>query len=173
VLVVSVVDDRPLGLALGAIDYFVKPIGRESLLAALGRLAFTTKVRTRTVTALVIDADPEADGRYRRLLEPEGFRVMSAATGQAGADQARRLKPDLILLDVLLPDIDGLDLVAELKRDPATTEIPVWLTTPASLAPDEKARLNGNVIGVLERGDAALDALRSWLKPVAARRAPG
>jgi signal transduction histidine kinase/DNA-binding response OmpR family regulator len=173
VLVVSVVDDRPLGLALGAVDYFVKPIGRESLLTALGRLTFTTKVRTRTVTALVIDADREADGRYRRLLEPEGFRVLSAATGAGGLDQARSTKPDLILLDVMLPDVDGFELVAQLKRDSTTSEIPIWVTTPASLDPAAKERLNGNVLGVVERGDAALDALRGWLKPVASRRASG
>jgi signal transduction histidine kinase/DNA-binding response OmpR family regulator len=173
VLVVSVVDDRPLGLALGAVDYFVKPIGRESLLAALGRLTFTTKVRTRTVTALVIDADREADVRYRRLLEPEGFRVLSAVTGTGGLDQARSTKPDLILLDVMLPDVDGFELVAQLKRDSTTSEIPIWVTTPASLDPAAKERLNGTVLGVVERGDAALDALRGWLKPVASRRASG
>jgi signal transduction histidine kinase/DNA-binding response OmpR family regulator len=173
VLVVSVVDDRPLGLALGAVDYFVKPIARDSLLAALGKLTFTTKVRTRIVTALVIDADPEADARYRQLLEPEGFKVISAETGKSGLAQARARKPDLILLDVLLPDADGLDVVGDLKHDPATSEIPIWLTTPERLAPAEKARLNGNVMGVVERGDAALDALRAWLKPVAAHRASG
>ena len=173
VLVVSVVDDRPLGLALGAVDYFVKPIGRESLLAALGRLTFTTKVRTRTVTALVIDADHDADAGYRGLLEPEGFKVVSAATGQAGLEQARSLRPDLILLDVLLPDVDGFDLVGQLKRDPVTGEIPIWVTTPANLDQAAKERLNGNVLGVVERGDAALDALRGWLKPVASKPVAG
>src|SRR5206468_11224746 len=71
VMVVSVVDDRQLGLALGAIDYFVKPVSREPLLEALGRLTFTTTVRSRTVTALVIDGDAQAAARYRQLLEPD------------------------------------------------------------------------------------------------------
>jgi DNA-binding response OmpR family regulator len=83
-MVVSVVDDRQLGLALGAVDYFVKPISREPLLEAIGRLTFTTKVRTRTVTALVIDADSEAADRYRQALEPDGFRVIVASDGASG-----------------------------------------------------------------------------------------
>jgi signal transduction histidine kinase/DNA-binding response OmpR family regulator len=166
VLVVSVVDDRPLGLALGAIDYFVKPIARESLLDAIGRLTFTTKVRTRVVTALVIDGDPAADARYRGLLEPEGFRVISARDGASGSAQARELQPDLILLDVLLPDIDGFEVVANLKADPLTSSIPIWVTTPHNLRPEDKARLNGNVLGVAERGEAAMEALRGWLNPL-------
>jgi signal transduction histidine kinase/DNA-binding response OmpR family regulator len=166
VLVASVVDDRPLGLALGAVDYFVKPVSREPLLEALGRLTFTTKVRTRTVTALVVDADPDAAARYRSVLEPEGFRVLWAADRAAGEDQARSVRPDLILVDVLLGDRAAFDLVSELRHDPATASIPIWVTTPESLEPAEKARLNGDVMGIVERGDDALDALRRWLRPV-------
>ena len=172
IMVVSVVDDRQLGLALGAIDYFVKPVSRELLLEALGRLTFTTKVQTRTVTALVIDGDPEAPDRYRQLLEPDGFRVIGATDGTSGRRRAIEDKPDLILLDVLLPDVDGLELAAALHHDPATASIPIWVSTPGGLGPEAKARLNGNILGVLDRGDGALDALRGWLargRPVPAR----
>jgi DNA-binding response OmpR family regulator len=161
-----VVDDRPLGLALGAVDYFVKPIVREGLLAAIGRLTFTTKVRTRVVTALVVDADPEADARYRGLLEPDGFQVISARDGASGRELALTRSPYLILLDVLLPDVDGFELVAQLKRDPRTSAIPIWVTTPPDLRPEDKARLNGHVLGIAERGDAAMEALHAWLNPL-------
>jgi signal transduction histidine kinase/DNA-binding response OmpR family regulator len=164
VMVVSVVDDRQLGLALGAVDYLVKPVSRELLLEAIGRLTFTTKVRTRTVTVLAIDADPAALERYRRALEPEGFRVVGAADGAAGRQRAIDEQPDLILLDALLPDIDGFELTAALRHDAATSTIPIWVTAPGGLAPDLKARLNGNVQGVLVRGDDALASLRGWLE---------
>jgi DNA-binding response OmpR family regulator len=166
VLVVSVIDDRPLGLALGAVDYFVKPVARESLLDALGRLTFTTKVKSRVVTALVIDADAGAAARYRDLLEPEGFRVIATVDGVTGRNQAEELQPDLILLDLLLPDIDGFELVAQLKADPATSAIPIWATTPEALDAADKERLNGDVLGVVERGDQALFALKAWLDPL-------
>ena len=163
VMVVSVVDDRQLGLALGAVDYLVKPVSRELLLESLGRLTFTTKVRTRTVTALVIDPDPEALARYRQLLEPDGFRVIAETEGTPGRQRAIDERPDLIVLDAMLTDVDGFELAATLRHDPQTSAIPIWLTTPGTLAPDAKARLNGNVQGVLERGDEAITALRSWL----------
>jgi signal transduction histidine kinase/DNA-binding response OmpR family regulator len=172
VLVVTVIDNRPLGLALGAVDYFVKPVARENLLKSLGRLTFTTKVKSRVVTALVIDADPTAEARYRELLEPEGFRVVAARDGASGHRLAKDVKPDLILLDVLLPDTDGFDVAARLKADEATRSIPVWVTTPAALDARDKERLNGDVLGIVERGDAALAALRAWLNPLGAPPAP-
>jgi len=164
VMVVSVVDDRQLGLALGAIDYLVKPVSRERLLEAIGRLTFTTKVRTRTVTVLVIDGDRESPDRYRKLLEPDGFRVIAAHDAAAGHQRAIVDKPDLIVLDALLPDVDGFELASSLRKDPETASIPIWLTAPGGLAPDAKARLNGDVQGVLARGDDALVALRGWLE---------
>jgi DNA-binding response OmpR family regulator len=161
-MVVSIVDDRQLGLALGAVDYLVKPVSRDLLLEAIGRLTFTTKVRTRTVTVLVVDADRDALGRYRHALEPEGFRVIGARDGASGRQRAIEDKPDLILLDALLPDVDGFELTAALRGETAT--IPIWVTAPGGLAPDLKARLNGNVQGVLVRGEDSLDALRGWLE---------
>jgi signal transduction histidine kinase/DNA-binding response OmpR family regulator len=163
VMVVSVVDDRQLGLALGAVDYFVKPISREPLLEALGRLTFTTKVRSRTVTVLVIDGDAQAATRYRQLLEPDGFRVIHARSGGAGRQRAMDDHPDLILLDATLPDMDGFELAATLRHDAATSSIPVWMTTPGGLQSEAKSRLNGNVQGVLARGDDALVAMHAWL----------
>ena len=167
VIVVSVVDDAPLGFALGAVDYFVKPVAREALLGSLGRLTFTTKVRTRTVTALVIDADPVAGPAYRTQLEPDGFRVILATSGEEGMERARAERPDLILLDLILPDTDGPDLVARLKSDPATAEIPIWVTTRGDLDEGERARINGKVQGIVVRGGSGLDALKGWLDRIA------
>jgi signal transduction histidine kinase/DNA-binding response OmpR family regulator len=168
VIVVSVVDDAPLGFALGAVDYFVKPVAREALLGSLGLLTFTTKVQTRTVTALVIDADPEAGAGYRALLEPDGFKVIVAGSGAAGMERAREDKPDLILLDLILPDTDGPDLVARLKADPATSEIPIWVTTRGQLDEADRARINGKVQGIVVRDDTGFDALKGWLDRVGA-----
>ncbi len=166
VIVVSVIDDAPLGFALGAVDYFVKPVAREALLASLGLLAFTIKVRSHTVTALVIDADPEAGAGYRTQLEPDGFRVIVASSGEAGLARARHERPDLILLDLILPDSDGMDLIARLKADPATAEIPIWVTTRGDLDEEERARINGKVEGIVVRGGDGFDALKGWLERV-------
>jgi DNA-binding response OmpR family regulator len=167
VIVVSVVDDAPLGFALGAVDYLVKPVSRDTLLGSLGLLTFTTKVQTRVVTALIIDADPAAGASYRAQLEPDGFRVVVADSGEAGMQRARDERPDLILLDLILPDTDGLDLVARLKADPVTSDIPIWVTTRGDLDDRERARINGKVQGVMVRGGSGLDALKGWLDRIA------
>jgi CheY-like chemotaxis protein len=150
-------------MALGAVDYFVKPIARDPLLEALGRLTFTTIARTRTVTVLVIDADPDALQRYRELLEPDGFEIVASPDGRSGTRRAIEDRPDLIILDSELPDVDGFELTAALRNDAQTASIPVWITTPAGLAPEARARLNDNVQGVLARGDDAIAAMHAWL----------
>ena len=168
VVVVSVLDDAELGLALGAVDYFVKPVARESLLSSLGRLTFTTKVRTREVRVLVVDGDPEARERYQKLLGPEGFTVEVAGSGGEGLQAAVSNPPDLVVVDLTLPDLDGFELVARLKGDSRTAAVPIWAATKGDLTADEKLRLNGHVLGVVERGDRALTTLRQWLDRVAA-----
>jgi CheY-like chemotaxis protein len=112
----------------------------------------------------VIDADEGALGRYRDLLEPDGFQVIGARSGLEARRRAVDDRPDLIVLDAMLPDIDGFELAAELRNDPATAGIPIWVTTAADLAPGAKARLSGTVQGVLTHGDDALAALRGWLE---------
>lgn len=170
VVVVSVVDDAQLGLALGAVDYFVKPVARDSLLAALDRLTFTTRARSHTVNVLAIDAEPDIVDGYRRILEPDGFAVITASTGADGVELARTSRPDLVLVDLLLPDLDGLEVIGRLKADATTSAIPIWVSTRAELSDEEKARLTGNVHGVVDRGDGALAALRQWLERVALAR---
>ncbi|HXG40380.1 MAG TPA: response regulator, partial [Candidatus Limnocylindrales bacterium] len=163
VMVVTIVDDAALGLALGAVDYFVKPVARETLLAALGRLTFTTKVRERTVTVLAIDDDPATLALYRSALTPSGFRILEAASGRDGLAQASANSVDLIVLDLQLPDVDGFEVAARLKADPATAQIPILVVTGQTLTDEDKARLNHRVVGVLAKGDEALEGLRSWL----------
>ena len=171
VMVITIVDDAAMGLALGAVDYFVKPVAREDLLAALGRLSLTSKVHQRVVTVLAIDDDPAALALYRGALVPEGFRVVEAATGEDGLVAARSEPIDLIVLDIMLPDLDGFEVAARLKADPITAGIPIVVVTGRELDDADKERLNQHVLAVLTKGEAALAGLREWLARVSGEQA--
>jgi len=83
-------------------------------------------------------------------------------------ERAQTEQPDLILLDLILPDTDGPDLVARLRADPATAEIPIWVTTRGSLNDAERARINGKVQGIVSGDDTGFEALKDWLERVSA-----
>jgi signal transduction histidine kinase/DNA-binding response OmpR family regulator len=171
VMVITVVDNAALGLALGAVDYFVKPVSRETLLGALARFTLTTKVQERSVKVLVIDDDPAALALYRRALGAEGFDVLEAASGGEGLRLAEADAAEAIVLDILLPDLDGFEVAARLKANPATASIPIVVVTGHALTADEKQRLNAHALTVIAKGDEALDGLRTWLRQIRERAA--
>jgi signal transduction histidine kinase/DNA-binding response OmpR family regulator len=163
VLIVSVVDDLQMGLALGAVDYLVKPIHRAALIGAMGRLEQGRAVARADSLVLGIDDDPVALRLYQATLEGMGIVVATASGGVEGVRLARELKPGCILLDLLMPDLDGFEVLAQLKADPETSQIPVIVITAVQISEEEKQRLNGQVVAVLEKGDAALVGLGEWL----------
>jgi CheY-like chemotaxis protein len=109
VVVVSVVDNPGLGRALGALDYFVKPVDREALLSRLGRYTFTTKVRHEEIRILLVDDEPANLELLESTLQPAGFTTLRASGGKQGIEMARAQKPHLMLLDVMMPEVTGFD----------------------------------------------------------------
>jgi signal transduction histidine kinase/DNA-binding response OmpR family regulator len=154
VVVVSVVDNRSLGIALGADDYLVKPIGRQALLQALGRHVRRASRRARSLKVLVVDEDEETLNRLESELRPV-CSVIRAQPGRGGVDLARKHRPDLVLLDLVGGEMTGLDVVAALKADPQTRDIPILGMTASVLSDADKARLNGRVDAILTKGEEA------------------
>ena len=99
VVVVSVIDNPTLGRALGAIDYFVKPVDSGALLSRLGEYTFTTRAKTESIRVLVVDDEPANLDLLATLLEPAGFNVIRAKGGKEGIEAAKSEIPNLILLD--------------------------------------------------------------------------
>jgi signal transduction histidine kinase/DNA-binding response OmpR family regulator len=170
VLVVTVVDEPELGRALGAHDYFVKPVDSKALLSRLDQYTFTNKVREQRVKVLVVDDEPSNVERLVALLEPVGFSVLRAYDGAPGLQLARTELPDLILLDLMMPGVNGFDVVSELKSDPRTSDIPVLIVTAKDLDAKEKRRLNGQVAAVLRKGSTAGVDLLAWLRKLLGER---
>jgi len=163
VIIVTVVDERDVGLALGAVDYFVKPVDREALLERLSRYTFTTKVRERTVRVLAVDDDPAALKFIETTLSHEGFQVVARPDGRSAVEVARDDTIDLVICDLVMPDLDGFGVVAALKGDERTRDIPILILTAHELTGADKERLNGNILGVVKKGSAAQAGLQEWL----------
>lgn len=160
ILIVSVVEDRQLGIALGAADYFVKPVDREPLLERL-RWATRTRSGDGPLVVLAIDADEEAQTAYRATLDG-AVRLLSATVASEALRLARESPPDAILLDLGPAEIPPFALLGQLKAEPATREVPIFALTAHPLSDADKQRLTGQVVAVLQKQDAAA-GLATWL----------
>jgi CheY-like chemotaxis protein len=165
VVVVSILDDRGLGYALGATDYLTKPIERERLLTILRRY----RPDGPTAPVLVVDDDPAARDLLRRTLEREGWPVEEAPDGRAGLARVAARTPALILLDLMMPGMDGFDFVDELRRNEAWRELPVIVVTAKQLTEEERRRLNGHVERVIQKGRPSRQDLLAEIRDLVAR----
>ena len=166
VVITSVVDDEQLGYALGAADYFVKPVERQALLARLAAHTLTTQVKDREVRVLVVDDDPAAVEFLRGMLAPIGFTVLRAYGGAEGIALARAKLPEVILLDLMMPEVSGFDVVAALKGDARTRDIPILIVTAKDMTAAEKNELNGQVTAILAKGSSVRIDLLTWLRQI-------
>ena len=170
IVVVSVVDNPELGLALGAIDYFVKPVDAELLIHRLNEFGLKEKPGKDEIRVLVVDDEPANRMWLAKALEPAGFTVLPAAGGREAIEMARSEKPDFVLLDLMMPEVTGFDVVEALRADAATREVPILVLTAANLSDADKRMLNGRVSEILKRGSVGSSDIVGLLKRVVAHR---
>jgi len=170
VVVVSVVDTPALGRALGAFDYFVKPVDAKALLSRLSQYTFTSKVKTEPVRVLVVDDEPANLDLLEALLTSAGFSVLRAGSGQEGIDMAMSQVPNLILLDLMMPGLTGFDVVESLRAEEVTRSIPIMVLTAKALTEDDKRTLNGEVAAIFQRNSVAGTELTGWLRRILAKK---
>jgi CheY-like chemotaxis protein len=171
VIVISVVDNPELGIALGALDYFVKPVAAKDLMGRLKKFNFAEKARTGDVRVLVVDDERANREWLAGILEPAGFAVISASGGAEAIKLARTRKPDLVLLDLMMPGVSGFDVVEAMRSGEATREIPIMVLTAKELTKADKRQLNGQVSTILRRGSTGASDLLLLLRDVIAERA--
>jgi len=156
VVLYTIVDEQKLGFYLGASAYLTKPVDAEKLRATVTQLA------KGDATILVIDDDPNAREIVTQQLEVGGsYRVRSASGGQDGLNQIASAAPDLIILDLMMPEIDGFAVLDQLDLNPHTRAIPVIVLTAKSLDPQEHDMLNRRVKGLLAKGGTDAEQLLS------------
>jgi PAS domain S-box-containing protein len=170
VVVVSVVDSPALGRALGALDYFVKPVDGEALLSRLSHYTFTTKVKREPVRVLVVDDEKANLDLLEPLLKSAGFDVLRAGGGREGIELARSQMPNLVLLDLMMPEVTGFDVVEALRAEEATHSIPIMILTAKTLTEADKTALKGEVAAIFQRNSVAGPELTAWLRGILAKR---
>jgi signal transduction histidine kinase/DNA-binding response OmpR family regulator len=145
VIIASIMDQKGKGFALGAADYLIKPIQRSELLRTLGTFHLVAKEPQAVVTILAIDDDPKALELVATALEPEGVRVLRATDGATGLALAEAEQPDVIILDLLMPEMNGFEVLERLAQSPTTRDIPTIMFTVKDLTAEETQRLNGKI----------------------------
>jgi PAS domain S-box-containing protein len=158
VIVLSIVDNKGLGYHLGAFDYLLKPFDREAILAALRRIP------TPRGHLLVVDDDPQVADLVQQLLEGEPYAITTAMDGQEALAAISRQRPDIVLLDLLMPRLDGFGVLAHLQREPDYHDLPVLVLTAKTLTVAEQALLQERVLAVLQKRGLEREALIQELR---------
>jgi signal transduction histidine kinase/DNA-binding response OmpR family regulator len=162
VIMLTIVDDKHFGHALGATEYLTKPLDRDRLSAIIHKL--TDPARAGRV--LIVDDDPQVREMLVRTLERQDWVVSTAGDGCAGLDAMAANTPDLILLDLMMPRMDGFEFVSELRKNQDWRSIPIIVITAKTLTKEDRLLLQGHVQKVLQKGDFSVDALLAELREI-------
>ena len=141
VIIVSILPNQEKGFSLGAIDYLTKPIDRQRLLKSVRRLTRTKSFKGTLPSVLIVDDDRELADLLRIHLLGGGFWTTCAYNGREAIEKAKEQIPDLIILDILMPKIDGFEVIEALKVNPLTRNIPVIILTAKDLTEKERQAL--------------------------------
>jgi CheY-like chemotaxis protein len=167
VIIATVVDERGVGLALGAVDYLVKPIDPEALIHRLARYPISKAAQARP-SVVAIDDDEIALDVIESTLLPLGIDVRRASSGREGIRLTEAATPDLVICDLMMPDLDGFDVVANLRDTATTSAIPILILTAHDLTMADRERLHGRVLGIAAKGVSGPNGLGDWLTRVLA-----
>jgi CheY-like chemotaxis protein len=155
VIFVTILDEKTKGYSLGATDYLVKPVDRERLTQVLTRLCGDRPSRR----ILVVEDDETTRTVLQRALERDGWSVIQAENGRVALAQVAEQRPDAILLDLMMPEMDGFAFLAELRHQAPWRDIPVVVLTAMDLTEADRRRLNGEVERIIEKGAYSRDEL--------------
>jgi CheY-like chemotaxis protein len=149
VVMVSIIDEKKIGYSLGAADYLTKPVARDRLIHVMEKHS-----RGRFVgPVLLVDDDADARELTCAILEKEGVDVMQAVDGRQALALLGQVLPQIILLDLMMPVMDGFEFLEELKMRPEWQSIPVVVITAKDLTDADHERLNGKVRNVIGKGN--------------------
>ena len=167
VIMLTIIDDRNLGWSLGASEYMTKPIDRERLVTLVRR--FTS--RSDDAVVLIVDDDPEVRNVVSATLRNAGLKTVEAVNGRAAFDWlASNPLPDLVLLDLMMPEMDGFQFLERLRDQPERLKVPVVVLTAKDLTAEERMFLAERTVLVLGKSAQPITSLGTALAAIATRR---
>ncbi len=164
VIMLSILDNENMGFALGASDYLTKPVDRDRLLTVVNKHMPDRKMRR----VLIVEDDAATRDMMTRMLEDEGWTVSTAQDGKVGLKQATAIRPSLILLDLMMPEMDGFEFVEQIRLVEDLKSIPIVVVTSKDLTQRDRERLEGNVRLIFQKGAYSRDDLLGKLHELVA-----
>ena len=165
VIMVTIVDEHRRGIALGAAGYLTKPVDRERL----HRLVSRFRAQVPPTRVLVVEDDAVQRERMRGWLEGPQWTVREAENGRVALDRLRECIADVIILDLMMPEMDGFQLVAEMQKHPVWNQIPIIVVTARDLTVEDHAQLNSGIEMVLRKETFSPTTLIERVRQVVAK----
>jgi adenylate cyclase len=172
VVMLTILDEKNRGYALGAAEYMTKPIEPEGLRTLIARYRPVSADPSR-FRVLIVEDEETTRLHWRRMLSSEDCQVSEAANGRVALERLSRARPDLIFLDLIMPEMDGFEFLVELRKNSAFRAIPVVVVTAATLSEEDHRRLNGGVERVLTKSTFSRDELLEELRQLVMRHVLG
>ena len=168
VIMTTILSDRNMGYALGASDYITKPVDKDQVLRVVNRY----RCKTRPCPILIVEDDASTRQMMRDMLETEGWQVNEADNGRVGLEALENLQPELIMLDLMMPQMNGFEFLKRLREDERWQAIPVVVVTAMDLTPEAQEELRASVRQIIQKGsytqDGLLEEVRRWVIEVIA-----
>ncbi len=155
VIMLTFMDNKNMGYALGVSDYLIKPVDRERLVTVLKRY----RRNLLPGTVLVVEDDPPTRQLLRRTMEKEGWTVAEAENGRIALEWVNNNRPELILLDLMMPEMDGFEFIIEMRKREELRSIPVVVVTAKDITLEDRLLLNGQVEKILQKGAYSREGL--------------
>jgi CheY-like chemotaxis protein len=160
IVLTSKVNKESLPFDIGQADFLTKPIDRQQLLQMMVKfdlLADGKRGKKTPSSILIVDDDPQNIRLVKAMLKPFNMEIMIADGGKAGLELAMKKKPDLIILDLMMPDVDGFEVVSKLRENPDAAQIPILIYTAKNITSEDRERLQGNIQTIIQKGDFGKD----------------
>ena len=154
IIVLSIIDNKELGFSLGAFDYLLKPFEKEAIMDALHRIPGMAAKRV-----LLVDDEPAAVDLLTQILEDEGYQVKGTYSGEEALRALDASPQDIILLDLLMPEMDGFEVIQRVKANPRWRDIPIIVVTAKDLSDSECGFLCRSVDRIMQKAGLARETL--------------